>query len=286
MTMSRTVYVNGDYLPEEEARISIFDRGFLFADGVYEVTSVLEGKLIDFPGHVRRLHRSLDELELPAPVDDAELEAIHRELVARNALEEGMIYLQVTRGAAERDFAWPDEPRPSLVMFTQARPLADTPAARNGIRVITVPDIRWARRDIKTVQLLAPSMCKMMAKKAGCDDAWMVEDGFVTEGTSNNAWIITPEGVLVTRSLSNAILHGITRAAVLTYAREAQVRVEERPFTADEARGAAEAFITAASAFVTPVVEIDGVRLGDGTPGPVTRRLREIYLSESRRRAS
>jgi D-alanine transaminase len=171
-------------------------------------------------------------------------------------------------------------------MFTQARPLADTPAARNGIRVITVPDIRWARRDIKTVQLLAPSMCKMMAKKAGCDDAWMVEDGCVTEGTSNNAWIVTPEGVLVTRDLSNAILHGITRAAVLAYAREAQIRVEERPFTVDEARGAAEAFITAASAFVTPVVEIDGSRLGDGRPGPVTRRLRELYLAESRRTAT
>jgi D-alanine transaminase len=286
MTMSRTVYVNGDYLPEEEARISVFDRGFLFADGVYEVTSVLEGRLIDFPGHLERLHRSLRELEMPAPVDDRELEAIHRALVERNGVEEGMIYLQVTRGAAERDFVWPAEPAPSLVMFTQARPLADTAAARNGIRVITVPDIRWARRDIKTVQLLAPSMCKMMAKKAGCDDAWMVEDGHVTEGTSNNAWIVTPEGVLVTRSLSNAILHGITRAAVLTYAREAQIRVEERPFTADEARGAAEAFITAASAFVTPVVEIDGARLGDGMPGPVTRRLREIYLAESRRRAS
>jgi D-alanine transaminase len=286
MTMSRTVYVNGSYLPEEEARISIFDRGFLFADGVYEVTSVLGGRLIDFPGHLARLHRSLGELEIPAPVGDEDLEAIHRELVARNGLDEGMIYLQVSRGPAERDFVWPADPRPSLVMFTQARPLADTPAARNGIRVITVPDIRWARRDIKTVQLLAPSMCKMMAKKAGCDDAWMVEDGCVTEGTSNNAWIVTPEGVLVTRDLSNAILHGITRAAVLAYAREAQIRVEERPFTVHEARGAAEAFITAASAFVTPVVEIDGSRLGDGRPGPVTRRLRELYLAESRRTAT
>jgi D-alanine transaminase len=286
MTMSRTVYVNGSYLPEEEARISIFDRGFLFADGVYEVTSVLGGRLIDFPGHLARLHRSLGELEIPAPVGDEDLEGIHHELVARNGLDEGMIYLQVSRGPAERDFVWPADPRPSLVMFTQARPLADTPAARNGIRVITVPDIRWARRDIKTVQLLAPSMCKMMAKKAGCDDAWMVEDGCVTEGTSNNAWIVTPEGVLVTRDLSNAILHGITRAAVLAYAREAQIRVEERPFTVDEARGAAEAFITAASAFVTPVVEIDGSRLGDGRPGPVTRRLRELYLAESRRTAT
>ena len=284
--MSRIVYVNGAYVPEEEAKISVFDRGFLFADGVYEVTSVLEGKLVDFPGHLRRLHRSLGELDMPAPATDAEIEAIHRELVARNGVAEGMVYLQATRGAADRDFAYPADPVPSLVVFTQARALVDTPAARDGIRVIGVPDIRWARRDIKTVQLLAPSMCKMMARKAGKDDAWLVEDGFVTEGTSNNAWIVTRDGTVVTRDLSEAILHGITRAAVIAYAREAQVRVEERRFTLDEAKGAAEAFVTAASAFVTPVVEIDGVAIGDGRPGPVTRRLRELYLAESRARAS
>jgi D-alanine transaminase len=283
--MGRTVYVNGDYLPEEEAKISVFDRGFLFADGVYEVTSVLDGKMIDFPGHLTRLHRSLGELDMPAPATDPEIETIHRELIARNGVQEGMVYLQVTRGAADRDFAYPAEPKPSLVMFTQAKSLADTPAARDGIRVISVPDIRWARRDIKTVQLLAPSMCKMMARRAGADDAWMVEDGFVTEGTSNNAWIVTKAGTIVTRDLSHAILAGITRAALLTYAAETQIRIEERPFTIAEAQDASEAFITAASAFVTPVVEIDGVRLGDGRPGPVTTRLRELYLAESRRRA-
>jgi D-alanine transaminase len=283
--MGRTVYVNGDYLPEEEAKISVFDRGFLFADGVYEVTSVLDGKMIDFPGHLTRLHRSLGELDMPAPATDPEIETIHRELIARNGVQEGMVYLQVTRGAADRDFAYPAEPKPSLVMFTQAKSLADTPAARDGIRVISVPDIRWARRDIKTVQLLAPSMCKMMARRAGADDAWMVEDGFVTEGTSNNAWIVTKAGTIVTRDLSHAILAGITRAALLQYAAETQIRIEERPFTIAEAQDAAEAFITAASAFVTPVVEIDGVRLGDGRPGPVTTRLRELYLAESRRRA-
>jgi D-alanine transaminase len=283
--MGRTVYVNGDYLAEEEAKISVFDRGFLFADGVYEVTAVLDGKMIDLPGHLTRLHRSLGELDMPPPATDAEIEAIHRELIARNGVQEGMVYLQVTRGAADRDFAYPAEPTPSLVMFTQARPLADTPAARKGIRVISVPDIRWARRDIKTVQLLAPSMCKMMARHAGADDAWMVEDGFVTEGTSNNAWIVTKAGTIVTRDLSHAILAGITRAALLTYAAEAQIHIEERPFTIAEAQDAAEAFITAAGAFVTPVVEIDGVRIGDGRPGPVTARLRELYLAESRRRA-
>ena len=282
--MSRIVYVNGAWLPEEEAKISVFDRGFLFADAVYEVTSVLDGRLVDLAGHLRRLHRSLAELEMPAPASDAEIEAIHRELVARNGLSEGMVYLQVTRGAADRDFTYPAAPVPSLVMFTQARPLVDTAAARDGIKVIAVPDIRWARRDIKTVQLLAPSMCKMMAKKAGKDDAWLIEDGFVTEGTSNNAYIVA-NGAIVTRDLSSAILHGITRAAVLRLAREAQLRVEERPFTLAEATAAAEAFMTAASAFVTPVVEIDGQAIGDGRPGPVTRRLRELYLEEARRGA-
>jgi D-alanine transaminase len=284
--MSRTVYVNGDYLPEAEAKISVFDRGFLFADGVYEVTSVIDGRLVDFAGHMLRLRRSLAELDMPSPATDAEIEAIHRELVARNGVEEGLVYLQITRGAADRDFAFPAEPVPSLVLFTQSKPVVETASARDGIRVIVVPDIRWGRRDIKTVQLLAPSLCKMMAKKAGCDDAWMVEDGVITEGTSNNAWIVTRDGVLVTRDLSNAILHGITRAAVIAYAREAQMQVEERAFTVEEAQGAAEAFVTSASSFVTPVVEIDGAALGDGRPGPVARRLREIYLAESRRRAT
>jgi D-alanine transaminase len=284
--MSRIVYVNGAYVPEEEAKVSVFDRGFLFADGVYEVTSVLEGRLVDFAGHLRRLHRSLTELDMPTPASDAEIEAIHRELVARNGLVEGMVYLQATRGPADRDFAFPAAPAPSLVLFTQARPLVDTAAARDGIRVIAVPDIRWARRDIKTVQLLAPSLGKMQARNAGKDDAWLFEDGFVTEGTSSNAWIVTRDGALVTRDLSPAILHGITRAAVIDYARAAQLRVEERAFTLPEAQAAAEAFVTAASAFVTPVVEIDGRTIGDGRPGPVTRRLRELYIEESRRRAT
>ena len=284
--MSRIVHVNGAYLPEEEAKVSVFDRGFLFADGVYEVTSVLEGRLVDFAGHLRRLHRSLAELDMPTPASDAEIEAIHRELVARNGLVEGTVYLQATRGPADRDFAFPAAPRPSLVVFTQARPLVDTAAARDGIRVIAVPDIRWARRDIKTVQLLAPSLGKMQARKAGKDDAWLVEDGFVTEGTSSNAWIVTRDGALATRDLSTAILHGITRAAVIAFAREAQLRVEERAFTLQEAQGAAEAFVTSASAFVTPVVEIDGQAVGDGRPGPVTRRLRAVYIEESRRRAT
>ncbi|MCR9067914.1 MAG: D-amino-acid transaminase [Rhodobacteraceae bacterium] len=283
--MTRTVYVNGEYLPETEATVSIFDRGFLFADGVYEVTSVLDGKLVDFAGHAKRLERSLGELEMTNPTTESELLEIHRELVARNGIEEGLIYLQITRGAADRDFAYPEDAAPTIVLFTQAKPgLADSPAAKAGIKVITIEDQRWGRRDIKTVQLLYPSMGKMMAKKAGADDAWMIEDGFVTEGTSNNAYIVK-DGTIITRHLGTEILHGITRAAVLRFAREAQMKVEERAFTADEARDADEAFITSASSFVMPVVEIDGSAIGTGKPGPVATRLRDIYLDEMRKAA-
>lgn len=286
--MSRIVYVNGDYVPEEDAKISIFDRGFLMADGVYEVTSVLDGKLIDFGGHAARLERSLNELDMAAPVTTDALREIFHELVARNDLVEGMIYLQVTRGAPnDRDFAFPDpdETPSTIVAFSQSKPgLADNPVAKIGQKVISIEDIRWGRRDIKTVQLLYPSMGKMMAKAAGADDAWLVEDGFVTEGTSNNAYIVKG-GKIITRQLSTDILHGITRAAILRFAREAQMVVEERSFTIEEAQNADEAFFTSASAFVMPVVEIDGVQLADGKPGPVATRLREIYLDESRKTA-
>lgn len=285
--MTRTVYVNGEYLPETEAKISIFDRGFLMADGVYEVTSVLDGKLIDFDGHAVRLSRSLNELEMRNPISKDDLLEVHRELVRLNEIEEGLVYLQITRGSdGDRDFAFPaQDTEPTIVLFTQNKPgMADSPAARKGAKVISIEDIRWGRRDIKTVQLLYPSMGKMMAKKAGCDDAWMVEDGFVTEGTSNNAYIVKGNRI-ITRALSNDILHGITRAAVLRFAREAQMEVEERNFTIEEAKKADEAFTTSASAFVMPVVEIDGVALGDGTPGRVAPRLREIYLDEMRKAA-
>lgn len=286
--MSRIVYVNGDYLPEETAVVSVFDRGFLMADGVYEVTSVLDGKLVDFDGHAARLARSLAELDMVRPITRDELLAVHRELVDRNAITEGLVYLQITRGnPGDRDFVFPDpDATPgTVVMFTQSKPgLADNPAARAGIRVVTLPDQRWARRDIKTVQLLYPSMGKMAALAAGADDAWFIEDGYVTEGTSNNAYIVKG-GKIVTRALSTDILHGITRAAVLRFAAEAQMEVEERSFTVEEAQGADEAFVTSATAFVMPVVEIDGKKLGEGMPGPVATRLREIYIEESRKAA-
>lgn len=283
--MTRTVYLNGEYLPETEAKISIFDRGFLMADGVYEVTSVIDGKLVDFDGHAMRLARSLRELMFADDViSKDELLAVHRELILRNELTVGMIYLQITRGAPnDRDFVFPDPKtvKPTIVLFTQNNPkMVNNPTALKGLKVISIPDERWGRRDIKTVQLLYPSMGKMMAKAAGADDAWLVEDGFVTEGTSNNAYIVK-DGAIITRELSNDILHGITRAAVLRFAKEAQMTVEERNFTISEAQDADEAFITSASMFVMPVVNVDGADVGAGTPGPVAARLREIYLEET-----
>ncbi len=278
--MSRTVYVNGEYVAEEDAKVSVFDRGFLFADGVYEVTAVLDGKLVEYPGHVNRLQRSLGELSMEMPFVGDELLEIHRELIRRNNVAEGLVYIQITRGAADRDFAFPKDVPQSVVMFTQSKTLT---TEKPGLRVISAPDIRWGRRDIKTVQLLAPSMAKMMAKKAGKDDAWMVQDGYVTEGTSNNAYIVTHEGTIVTRQLSTSILHGITRAAVLKLAAELDMKVEERPFTIAEAQEAVEAFMTAATAFVCPIIEIDGVELSGGTPGPIGKRLNDIYIEESRK---
>lgn len=276
--MSRIVYVNGEYLPEEQARVSVFDRGFLFADGVYEVSSVLRGKLIDNPGHLARLHRSLNELDMAAPAGDEEIQVIQQTLIEKNNLDEGLVYLQVTRGVADRDFAYPKGVKPSLVIFTQQKSVVASPQASTGISVITVDDIRWKRRDIKSVGLLAPCMAKMQAKAAGADDAWLVEDGFVTEGSSNNAFIINAAGTLVTRQLGNQILAGITRQAVLKLASEHQLNVEQRPFSIEEACSADEAFITSATTFVMPVTSIDGKPVGDGKPGAMTRRLRELYI--------
>ena len=286
--MTRTVYVNGDYLPEAQAKVSVFDRGFLMADAVYEVTSVLDGRLIDYPGHAVRLARSLAELEMDNPISAGDLAAVFRELVRLNRIDQGMIYLQITRGnPGDRSFVFPDPAttKPTIVAFTQDVPnLADAPAAKTGFKVISIPDLRWDRVDIKTTQLLYPSMGKMMAKKAGCDDSWFVRDGTVTEGTSNNAYIVKGNRI-ITRALGTDVLHGITRASVLRFAIEAQFEVEERPFSIAEAQAADEAFATAASIFVMPVVEIDGVTVGSGRPGPVAVRLREIYIDEMRRSA-
>ncbi|WP_120497619.1 D-amino-acid transaminase [Kiloniella sp. EL199] len=279
--MSRTVYVNGSFLPEEDAKISVFDRGFLFADGVYEVSTVLEGRLIDNEAHLVRLQRSLDELQMTSPVSMDEIVTIQNELIKQNDLKEGGLYLQITRGAADREFSFPKDATPSLVMFTQEKNLLNSPSAERGLAVISVPDIRWQRRDIKTVGLLAPALAKQAAVVAGADDAWMYEDGFVTEGSSNNAYIISKEGKIITRHLGNEILHGITRRAVLSLANEADMEVEERPFTLDEVRNAAEAFVTSATTFVTPVVSLDSEKIGDGKPGALTKRLRQLYIEQA-----
>ena len=280
----RTIYLNGSCIPEDEGKVSVFDRGFLFSDSVYEVVSVLGGKLVDFDGHVRRLARSLSELGIAgAPNAEAWL-GICRELVARNAVEEGMIYWQVTRGVpAARDFAFPPEgTKPTVLAFTQSRSLADNPLAQRGISVVVLPDLRWGRADIKTTQLLYASLMKNEAIAQGADDAWMERAGVVTEGTAQNAHIITKEGVLVTHPLNRDILHGITRAAVLPMAAQ---RIDERAFTVAEAEQAAEAFVSSASGFVMPVVRINGKIIGDGKPGSATIQLRKAYIDWARRTA-
>ncbi len=283
--MSRIVYVNGEFVAEENAMISVFDRGFLFADAVYEVSSVLQGKLIDNEAHIKRLHRSLGELNMAAPATDEEILRVQRALIERNNLHEGLIYLQVSRGAADRDFPFPSNAKSSLVMFSQAKEIMDSPNAKSGIKVISIPDIRWKRRDIKTVGLLAQVLAKQAAIDAGVTDAWMVEDGYVTEGSSNNAFIVDADGKLITRHLGSEILPGITRASVLQMVESESIVFEERAFTLDEAKNATEAFITSASTFVWPVVEIDGTLIGDGKPGALAPRLREFYISNSLARA-
>jgi D-alanine transaminase len=280
----RTIYLNGQYMPEVQAKVSVFDRGFLFADAVYEVVSVMDGKLVDFGGHITRLGHSMAQMSIAGAPGHEEWLSICRELVLQNELSEGMIYWQVTRGnPGDRSFFWPAEgTAPTVLAFTQALALAGNPAAETGITVATLPDLRWGRADIKTTQLLYASMMKMEAKALGADDAWLTRDGFVTEGTSQNAHIITKEGVLVTHQLDRRILHGITRAAMMQMTDGLVESVEERPFTVIEAQNAAEAYVTAATALVLPVTQIDGIIIGNGNVGPVTRSLRNAYIAWAR----
>ncbi|TCV98316.1 D-alanine transaminase [Biostraticola tofi] len=278
--MSRTVYVNGSYVAEQDAKISIFDRGFLFGDAIYEVTAVLNGRLVDNPGHLARLERSCGELGLVLPIRQDQLVAIQHKLIDINQLQEGSVYIQLSRGTdGDRDFHFPQPSvQATLVVFTQARKLVDNSQARNGIRVVTLDDIRWQRRDIKVVALLAACLAKQQAQSLGADDAFLVaEDGTITEGSSCNAFIIDKQGHIITRPLGRDLLHGITRRALLELADQQGIVLEERPFTREEAYQAAEAFITSATSFVWPVTHIDGHRLGDGAPGPMTRRLQQLY---------
>ncbi len=265
-----------------EAKVSILDRGFLFADGIYEVSAVLDGKLIDNASHLARLERSVGEISLALPETIERIQEIQRELIARNNLASGLVYLEVTRGDDKgRDFAFPKGVKPTLVMFTSVKDIVNAPSAKTGIGVITVPDIRWTRRDIKSVALLAQVLAKQAAAEAGAGEAWMIEDGKVTEGGSSSAFIL-----IVTRQNSSAILPGCTRKAVVALAEERQFRVEERPFTIAEALAAKEAFVTSASLFVQAVVSIDGKTVANGKPGPMTARLREIYVEFAKQTAT
>ena len=283
--MSRVAYVNGRYLPHGQAHVHVEDRGFQFADGVYEVWSVLDGRLADSEGHFSRLERSLSELSITPPMGRASLLAVLREVVRRNRVRDGIVYLQITRGVAKRDHAFPKAgTRPTLVITARSLDFAAAgKKAEQGASVITRPEVRWGRCDIKTVGLLPNALAKQAAKEAGAAEAWFVDaDGHVTEGASTNAWIVTTDGKLVTRDTGANILRGITRAAVRDLAQSLQLKVEERPFTVEEAKSAAEAFITAASTFVLPITVVDGAEIGSGVPGPVAKRLRALYLERAR----
>lgn len=279
------VYLNGEYVPKSSANISIFDRGLLFSDAVYEVISVIDGRLIDMDRHVSRLERSLGELSINAFADWT---AISQYLVAENKLKEGLIYLQVSRGVMdEREYRWPapDTP-PTIFAFAQERALLENPMANRGMRIITRPDLRWQRCDIKTTQLLYASLMKMEAVAAGVDDVWMTRDDMITEGTSQNAHIISSDGVLISHQLDRRILPGVTRIEMLAQASAMELMVEERAFSIDEAKNAAEAFVTSSTLLVMPVVEIDGHRIGDGKPGDQTGKIRQNYLAAVQRASS
>ncbi len=286
--MSRVAYVNGVYRPHREATVHVEDRGFQFADGVYEVWSVFDGKMADFDGHMTRLHRSLDELRIDIPMTRDALTRVLKETIRRNRVRNGIVYLQVTRGTARRDhpFPAPGTP-PSVVVTSKSIPFARSQAqAAKGVAVVTHPDIRWGRCDIKTVGLLPNVLAKQAARDKGAYEAWMVDEmGLVTEGSSTNAWIVDKDGKLRTRDTQANILRGITRAAIMDLVQTEGIELDERPFSVEEAKQAREAFFTAAGAFVMPAISIDGVKIGDGKPGPIATKLRERYLEAARRDA-
>jgi len=286
--MSRVAYVNGQYHPHGQATIHVEDRGFQFADGVYEVWSIFDGRMADFDGHMTRLHRSLNELRIDIPMSREALTRVLHETIRRNRVTNGIVYLQVTRGTARRDHPFPAEGTPPSVIVT-SRSISASKAeaqAKKGVAVLTQPDIRWGRCDIKTVGLLANVLAKQAAREAGAYEAWMVDEmGLVTEGSSTNAWIVDEHGKLRTRDTQANILKGITRTALMALIEQEKLELDERPFSVDEAKRAKEAFFTAAGAFVMPAVSIDGTTIGDGKPGPIATRLRTLYLEQAKRDA-
>jgi D-alanine transaminase len=280
--MSRIAYVAGQYLPHRQAAVHIEDRGFQFADGVYEVIAVVDGHLVDEERHLKRLNRSLAELRIAAPMADASLKVVIREVVRRNNVGTGIVYLQVTRGAAPREHAFPKSAKPTLVVTSRRVRPPDPKLGENGIAVITIPDIRWQRCDIKSVALIPNVLGKQQAREAGAYEAWQVDgEGWITEGTSTNAWIVTADSTVVTRAADTAILNGVTRAAVFDIIERAGYRLVERPFTVAEAREAREAFLTSTTADLLPVVRIDGAPVAEGKPGPLAQQLRAAYFAHA-----
>jgi D-alanine transaminase len=277
----RQVYVNGEFKKEDEAKVSVFDRGLLFSDSLYEVTTVINGKLIDFNNHMKRLDRSMTELKFKKLLNHLDILIFHRKLIELNNLKEGMIYLQVTRGVADRSFDMPkDKIEPTVLAFTQEKKIIDSESAKNGIKVMTLDDMRWKRCDIKTTQLLYASMAKTEATEKGFDDAWMLREGYVTEGSSSNAWIIKGK-IIMTRQSDNLILSGITRDAIFKCAKDLGYEVVTKNITLQDAQSASEAFITSATAFVMPVVKINASQIGDGRPGKFVTALREEYIKQA-----
>ena len=277
----RQVYINGEFKKEDEAKVSIFDRGLLFSDSVYEVTSVINSKLIDFKYHVERLDHSMNELKFKTLIDHDEILAFHRKLIDLNNLKEGMIYTQVTRGVVDRSFDMPKQAiKPTVLAFTQEKKILESDSAKNGIKVMTLEDMRWKRNDIKTTQLLYASMAKSEATAKGFDDAWMLRQGYITEGSSNNVWIIRSKNIM-TRQSDNLILSGITRAVVLECAKKLDYEVITKNFTKVDAESADEAFMTSATGLITPVVKINSSQIGDGKPGNFTKSLRAEYIKRA-----
>ncbi len=280
--MKRIVFLNGKYLPEQEAKISIFDRAVTFGDAIYEVAGVLDGKLVDFEHHMQRYFSSLKKLSMESPLSQSDILQAFRQLVELNQLDEGLVYMQVTRGTAERDFVWPEDIKPTVFMFTQAKAASENEAGRSGVILASTADIRWARRDIKSVNLLGQVLAKKAAYDAGADEALMIDtEGYVTECGSTSFFIIRDK-LILTRPLDNDILPGVTRRAVVALCNNQGLRLVEKRFTLEEALTADEAFISAASSYILPVVKIDDQEINGGIPGELTLSLRKIYLEYAR----
>ena len=285
--MNKQVYVNGKYFDKNEAVVSVFDRGFLFADSVYEVTAVIKGLLVDWKAHFSRLKNSLKEINLELNIQEKEIFSIQKNLIDKNKIKEGLVYIQVTRGIGERDFNFSETQfKPTIVIFTQEKKILNTDKAKKGIKVVTFEEERWKRRDIKTTQLLASSMAKSEASKIGKDDCWFIEEGYITEGSSSNAFIINDNNEVITRELSNNLLGGITRSSLLHFCKKNNMKFRESKFTELEAKAAREAFITSATNFVVPVIEIDGEKVGKGVVGSYVKKVQKLYLNEIKKRLS